>query len=95
MSCTVIILGIERIIMQYVVKNNEEVSYEKLILRTLSIIFNLLFNYFCIENKTSQNIIFYSIGYFSVSILIQYYSLTLIQDKKDQDKKDQDKKDEE
>jgi hypothetical protein len=95
MSCTVIILGIERIIMQYVVKNNEEVSYEKLILRTLSIIFNLLFNYFCIENKTSQNIIFYSIGYLSVNVLIQYYSLTLIQDKKiDEDKKDEDKKDE-
>jgi hypothetical protein len=87
-----IALFTEKVIMQNIVKNNNEVSLAKLNIRILILILIFIL-YLILSNKTIKNLLIYSFGYFSVSILIQYYSLTLIQDKKDQDKKDQDKKD--
>jgi len=71
--CMCIAMFIEPIIMRYFLQNCE-FSYSKLIARTLLLIFSFIC-YYIGTSKTVKYLFSYCMGYFIMSMLVQYYSL--------------------
>ena len=83
---------IDQVLMKYLCPNAiVEYSCEKLLARISILILMLFVVCFICENVGIKNILIWGIGYFSISIIIQYYSL--VNSKKEKtDEKEDDKK---
>jgi uncharacterized membrane protein len=55
---------------------NKEFSYNKLINRTVGLLFAICL-FFLGNSKTTRNIFAYSIGYLLLSVIVQYYSINI------------------
>jgi hypothetical protein len=77
-------------LVSYYLNNDAEYSFTKLFFRTISVIYSLLFTLF-VKSNACKYILYYGIGYYLVSIIVQWYSLTMTE-KNNQKKQKKQKK---
>ena len=77
-------------LVSYYLNNDAEYSFTKLFFRTIGVIYSLLFTLF-VKSNACKYILYYGIGYYLVSIIVQWYSLTMTEKNNQKKQKKQNK----